>query len=128
VRASGRSRAFTWPPGCQFQLRAQEVGQRSERFPLNTSISDTATCETTLARSPLSNPPPTLFAAATLELGAARPSKREHCTTRGAWREGRKSRFAPSVPVSDNSEDTGEGILMREPLLGMVPKVACEGT
>jgi hypothetical protein len=31
---------------------------------------------------------------------------------------------APSVPVSDSSDDTGDGALMRELLLGMVPKVA----
>ena len=39
-------------------------------------------------------------------------------------KRGRLPLDTPSVPVSDSSEDTGDGALIREPLLGMVPKVA----
>ena len=37
----------------------------------------------------------------------------------------RQGAIAPSVPVRDSSDDTGDGILILEPLLGIVPKVAC---
>lgn len=72
--------------------------------------------------SPLSNPPPILLAAATLDDGAGGPDGRErgeHCSAAGQHSE-------PSVPDSDMSDDTGDGILILEPLLGMVPNVACD--
>ena len=56
--------------------------------------------------SPLSNPPPILFAAATLDDAAV---------------------ALLSVPDNDNSDDTGDGILILEPVLGMVPKVDWKG-
>ena len=72
----------------------------------------------------MSNPPPILLAAAALEVGGNWPDTAVICRCRARGFAAARCTHTPSVPVSDSSDDTGEGALMRELLLGMVPKVA----